>query len=224
MRHLRIGFLTFLLAFPWVATHAADEAQIALPAPSISGAMSVEQALAERRSIRKLRPDPIALEHLAQLLWAAQGVTDPRGFRSTPSAGALYPLTVYAVVGSVASLGQGLHRYVPGDHGLVVLGDNDLRPSLVDAAFGQAWMRAAPVILVITGREATTRRQYGDRAPVFVAIEVGHAAQNVYLQAHVLGLGTTAVGGFDGARAHRALGLPDEEDVLLLMPVGAPAN
>jgi len=224
MQRFRIAFLVLLLAFPCVATGAADEAQIALPAPSVSGAISVEQALAERRSIRQLRPDPITLEHLSQLLWAAQGVTDPKGFRGTPSAGALYPLSVYAMVGSVASLGPGLHRYVPDDHGLVVLGDTDLRLSLVEAAFGQAWMRAAPVILVITGREATTRRKYGDRAPMFVAIEVGHAAQNVYLQSHVLGLGTTAVGGFDRAEAHRVLGLPEDEDVLLLMPVGVPAD
>ena len=83
---------------------------------------------------------------------------------------------------------------------------------------------SAPVILVITGREATTRRKYGARAPRFVAIEVGHAAQNVYLQAEALGLGTTAVGGFDEEKAHAALGLDEDEDVLLFLPVGVPSD
>jgi len=224
MRYFRAAFLFLLLVFPSGPARAADEAQIILPSPSVSGTTSVEQALAERRSIRQLRPDPIALEHLSQLLWAAQGVTDPRGFRSAPSAGALFPLTVYAAVGAVVSLDTGLHRYVPQGHRLIAVGDTDIRRSLVAAAFGQAWMSAAPVILVITGREATTRRKYGDRAPAFIAIEAGHAAQNVYLQAHALGLGTTSVGGFNETKAHRALDLSDGENVLLLMPVGAPVN
>jgi SagB-type dehydrogenase family enzyme len=224
MKRLRVSLLALLLAISCVVGGAADETPMTLPAPSVSGAISLEQALAERRSIRRFQPGPMALEHLSQLLWAAQGVTDPRGFRTTPSAGGLYPLRVYAAVGSVAALGPGLYRYRPEQHVLARLGDRDIRASLVDAAFGQAWIDAAPAILVITAREATTRRKYGDRAPTFVAIEVGHAAQNIYLQAHALGLGTTAVGGFDAERARRLLGLPDNETVLLMMPVGTPAD
>ena len=224
MRHARISLMVLLLVAPCAVSRAADETPIVPPAPSTSGAMSVEEALAERRSVRRFQAAPMSLEQLSQLLWAAQGVTDPRGFRTAPSAGGLYPLTIYAVAGAGAGLDTGLYRYRPNDHALDMLGEEDLRAALVDVAFGQAWIEAAPVILVITGREATTRRKYGDRAPTFIAVEVGHAAQNVYLQAQALGLGTTAVGGFNPRRAHRALGLPDDEDVLLMMPVGTPAD
>ena len=107
MRRFAAVILGLALTIPSFAACATEDAQIALPAPSASGAVSVEAAIAKRRSERELRSAPLTLGQLSQLLWAAQGVTDTRGYRTTPSAGALYPLTVYAVVESVPSLEPG---------------------------------------------------------------------------------------------------------------------
>ena len=78
----------------------------------------------------------------------------------------------------------------------------------------------APAILVITGREAVTRKKYGSRAGQFVLLEAGHSAQNVLLQAVALDLGATVVGGFDGSRIARLLDLDRGEEALVLVPVG----
>ena len=67
-----------------------------------------------------------------------------------------------------------------------------------------------------------TARKYGQRAPRYVHMEVGHAAQNVYLQAAALGLGTTMVGAFRDEELARALALPRREKPLALLPVGRP--
>ena len=81
------------------STMAAD--LIELPAPSVQGNRSLEATIAERRSVREFGRRALTLEELGQLLWAAQGITSDRGLRSAPSAGALYPLEVFAVVGRV---------------------------------------------------------------------------------------------------------------------------
>ena len=224
MRRVVTRLIVVLLWITHGAVRADDQTVVNLPAPTVSGAVSVEQALAERRSVRRFEPRPIMLAHLSQLLWAAQGVTDPRGFRTAPSAGGLYPLTIYVVVGAVSVLDPGLYRYRPHDHALARLGETDLRSDLVKVTFGQAWIATAPAVLAISGRESVTREKYGRRAPSFVAIEVGHAAQNVYLQAYALGLGTTAVGAVDQKQARGALDMSDDEEVLLLLPVGVPAD
>jgi SagB-type dehydrogenase family enzyme len=161
--------------------------------------MSLEEALQRRRSIRHFRAKPLSLEALSQLLWAAQGTTSSEGFRSAPSAGALYLIEVYVAVGDVKSLEAGIYRYVPSRHQLVLVADSDRRTDLAHASLDQNWIAQAPAILVIAAVTARTTREYGERGMRYVHMEVGHAAQNVYLQATAHGLGTTVVGSFRDA-------------------------
>lgn len=70
---------------------------IKLPEPVQDSKTSIEQALLQRRSVRIFTDSPLTLADVSQLLWAAQGVTSPRGLRTAPSAGALYPLEMYIV-------------------------------------------------------------------------------------------------------------------------------
>jgi len=53
-----------------------------------------------------------------------------------------------------------------------------------------------------------------------VHMEVGHAGQNIHLQAETLGLGTVVIGAFDDSGVQAALGLQDNETPMYLMPVG----
>lgn len=210
---------------PAASRAAPQEGLIPLPAVVTEGRMAVERALATRRSHRSLAPDPLTLAQLAQLLWAAQGVTrvDPgtgRELKTAPSAGATYPLEVYAVVGAVEGLEAGLYRYVPRAHALAPVARGDLREALRGAALGQAALGRAPVTLVVAGVVARTATRYGERAERYVHIEVGAAAQNVYLQATALGLGTVYIGAYRDAAVKEVLATPADQEVYALLPVG----
>ena len=188
-----------------------------LPTPATAGQVSVETALAQRRSVREFDARPLTDAELGQLLWAAQGITDQRGYRTAPSAGALYPLEIY-----VATAG-GLYHYEPGQHALTVASRDDLRPALYQAALRQAAVGQAPAVFVIAAVYERTAVKYGaERSPRYVHLEAGHAAQNLLLQVVVLGLGAVPIGAFDDAGVQQALGLPAEQQPLYLIPVGQP--
>jgi SagB-type dehydrogenase family enzyme len=201
-------------------THSAET--VALPAPHTDGAFSIERALSERRSVREFAESALTLAEIAQILWAAQGVTDASGARTAPSAGALYPLEVYVVVGNVRQLVAGVYWYEPRQHRLARHAPEDRRIALAKAAYHQDWTAEGAVILAVTAVETRTTRKYGERGVRYVHMEAGHAAQNALLQAAALGLGGTVVGAFDDAEVAKVLGLRKGEQPLYLVPLGRP--
>ncbi len=92
--------------------------------------------------------------------------------------------------------------------------------SLVAAALDQDWVRRAPAALVLAAVYERTEKKYGGRGQRYVHMEVGSAAENVYLQAESSGLATVLVGAFDDAAVRQALGLPENHEPLGIMPVG----
>jgi SagB-type dehydrogenase family enzyme len=182
--------------------------------------MAFEHVLWQRRSIREFAPKPLVLADVGQLLFAAQGITDPRGLRASPSAGALYPLELSLVAGRVPGLAAGVYRYDPRRHELVHSASGDRRHDLATAAFGQTWLAEAAVILVVAAIYERMTRKYGKRGERYVQIEVGHVVQNVYLQATALGLAATEVGAFDDAGVHTVAALAAEEAPLALVALG----
>jgi len=193
---------------------------ITLPEPRNDSDVSIEEVLLERRSVREYTGEPLTIQEVSQLLWAAQGITDPRGYRTTPSAGGLYPLEVYVVVGDVENLDEGVYKYRPQGHELVKILDEDRREGLFAAALEQAWVKEAAVDLVIMAVYERTTAKYGDRGVQYVHMEAGHAAQNVYLQATALGLGTVTIGAFHDDQVEEVLMSPENERPLYVMPVG----
>lgn len=189
-----------------------------LPSPRTKGRISVEEAISSRRSRREFRDKPLSLEELAQLLWAAQGTVLPRGMRTAPSAGATFPLEIYAVVGNVAETSSGLYHYNTFNHSLEKLSGEDLRRRLASAALGQMMISSAPLSLVIAADFARTVNRYGHRAVQYVNNEVGHVGQNIYLQCEALGLGTCAVGAFREEEVQALLKI--DQVPLYIMPVG----
>jgi SagB-type dehydrogenase family enzyme len=207
------------MAFRSMKVSLRDE-QVTLPKPRYGSLTSVEQSLQKRRSIRRFRDAPLALEDLGQLLWAAQGITDRAGFRTSPSAGALYPLEVYVVAGNVQGLPIGLYHYIPREHSLRRIADWDKRQALTHAAYDQPSIAEAPVILALCAVYERVTGKYGERGLRYVHMEAGHAAQNVHLQAVSLQLGTVALGAFDDRDVKGVLNLNGRETPLYLMPVG----
>lgn len=193
--------------------------------PGIDTRQPLAHLLAARRTVREFVAAPIELGVLAALLWAAQGITRDDGLRTAPSAGALYPLELYAVTGEqVRDLPAGVYRYQPKEHALQVLISGDQRAALAEAARGQEWLADAAAVLVVTAFYRRTARKYRERAVQYVHLEAGHAAQNVCLMAVALGLGAATVGAFDDVRVQKLLVLTDEEQPLYLLAVGKAAG
>ena len=199
---------------------AQPSENVALPEPSVTGSNSLEQLLAQRRSIRDYQTATLKLAEIGQLLWAAQGITHLQGLRTAPSAGALYPLELYVVTGCIEGLAQGVYHYDPRHHKLIKTSDGDRRDALTQAALSQGWIKSASTIIVFTADYERTTRKYGKRGKRYVHIEVGHAAQNLFLQSESLGLATVVVGAFNDDEVARVLRLPADIQPLLLMPVG----
>jgi SagB-type dehydrogenase family enzyme len=221
--HLLRTALLCAVLLPLGARGESSMKRVELPEPRARGEVSIEQALRQRRSVREYAPKSVALVEVSQLLWAAQGITDAReGLRTAPSAGALYPLELFLVASEVAGLPEGVYRYQPRHHRLVEVGEGDRRRALADVAFRQSFMRDSAGVLVFAAVHERTTRKYGERGIRYVYMEAGHAAQNVYLQATALGLGTVVVGAFDDADVQRVLGIA--ESPLYLMPFGQPAD
>jgi len=212
------GVLT-VTASSW-AGKETEKAMIKLPLVKTRGKMSVEEAISRRRSQRKFKDKALSQEHLSQILWAAQGITNQYGFRSAPSAGATFPLTVYVAVGKVKDIPAGVYRYRPEGHYLEAISDKDIRNKLLTSAFGQVMIAEAPVDIIITAEYNRTTRRYRQRGVRYVDMEVGHAGQNIYLECESLGLGTCAVGAFDDRAVKELLGI--RQDPLYIMPIGFP--
>ena len=201
----------------------APQEEVQLPEPRTTGSVSVEEAIQTRRSIRDFRGDSLNLAAVSQLLWATQGITDDRrALRSAPSAGATYPLEIYLIAGAVAELPAGVYRYRPDRHSLTLVESGDRRRDVTRAALDQRWMSDAPITILLAGVFERTTGRYGERGRQYVHMEVGHAAQNVYLQAVAQGLGTTVVGAFRDRELASAIGLGAQEVPLGLLPVGVP--
>ncbi len=196
--------------------------RIKLPEPSYTSNTSVEEALSQRRSIRDYSGENLTLDEVSQLLWAAQGITAPWGGRTAPSAGALYPLELYVVVGDVEGIDKGVYKYrnSRAEHELEKVKEGDIRAELADAAIGQECIRDAAIDIVFTAVYERTTRKYGERGIRYVHMEAGHAAQNVYLQAVSLDLGTVVIGAFIDGEVKEIMNMQEQETPLYIMPVG----
>jgi SagB-type dehydrogenase family enzyme len=201
---------------------AETENTFSLPAPRLDGPVSVERALQLRRSLRNYSRAALSLEETAQLLWAAQGVTSRSGYRTAPSAGALYPLETILCAGRAGTLPPGVYKYRPARHDLILLADGDRRAELAEAALGQAWIRQAPATIALAAVFARITGRYQQRGIRYAWMEAGHAAQNVCLQAVALGLGAVPVGAFDDRAVQRILRMSSEEEPLYLIAAGRP--
>lgn len=183
-----------------LASMARFETVIDLPEADVVGTATFQETLRGRRSGRVFTSEQLDLETIGQLLWAGQGITNELGYRTTPSAGARYPLELHVVTESLVA------HYLPNGHRLEIRdSQQNLRQALSDAAFAQGWIAEASALIIITGVDARTEVEYGAIAPSLVDREAGHAAQNILLQAEALGLAATPVGGLDSKRR-----LPDQ--------------
>ena len=184
--------------------------------------LTVEKAIANRRSQRDFTGEIMSLAELSHVLYYSSGVTDERqGLRAAPSAGATYPIEVYAIANNVEGLARGIYHYLISSHELELLREGDFRNEMSRAALQERMFKQANVIVALSAVFQRTQRQYRERAQRYICFEVGHIAQNTYLVATSLGLGACAIGAFYDGEFNRLLGLDGEnESVLYLLAAG----
>ncbi len=212
MGWLRTLIIVYTVLFSSYAI--GGEQMIKLPKPKLEGKVSVEEAISKRRSVREFKGKALTLDEISQLLWAAQGMTDPRGYRAAPSAGALYPLEVYLVTREVEGLEPGVYKYHVQSHSLTQIqkAKEGMNPiyELYQAALSQECIRRAHINMVFGAVFERTTTKYRERGYRYVYMEAGHAAQNVLLQAEALGLGGVVVGAFYDEMVRSALSMAAE--------------
>jgi SagB-type dehydrogenase family enzyme len=191
-----------------------------LPAPDTEGGITLGKALSLRRSIRRYEAEPLSITELSQLLWSGQGVTNERGFRTAPSAGATFPLDLYVVINNVNGLAKGLYQYLHNSHELRMLNKTIDVESLSRACLGQRMITDAGAVIIFGAIFERTTARYGDRGERYVHNEVGHASQNIHLMAASLNLGTVVIGAYRDNEVEELLTLGEEVKVLYLMPIG----
>ena len=191
------------------------EDEIRLPKPNLTSRKSLEETISQRRSVRNYQSKPLTIEEISQILWAAQGITKRNsGFRAAPSAGALYPIEIYLLNK------EGLFNYLVEEHSLKRVASYDLRKELTRACLVQNFIAQAPISIVICALFERITPRYGQRGVRYTYVETGHIAQNIHLQAVSLGLSSVPVGAFDDEAVKNALRLPENQQVLYIIPLG----
>ncbi len=182
---------------------------IQLTEPSLKGAITFEEALTRRRSVRRFSDQQLKPTQISQLAWAGQGITEPvKGLRTAPSAGETYPIKLYIATQ------EGLFVYRPEEHSLGQISNLDVRGSL--SAIN------APCTIILAGSERQVTTKFRREARQYMLLEAGHIAQNIQLQAVCLDLGSVAIGGFDTRSIRKVCRLSKDLEPFLLIAVGHP--
>ena len=190
---------------------------IRLTNPNLTGTVSFEEALAIRRSVRLFSSKPLESEHIGQLAWAGQGITDQqRGLRTAPSAGETYPIDLYFATQ------EGLFVYRPAEHSLEQTSDQDIRSGLAAAASMQESVATAACDIIVAGSVRKLTSQFRNKARTYMLLEAGHIAQNIQLQAVCLDLGSVTIGEFNTRDVSRACKLLRGLEPLYIICVGHP--
>lgn len=229
---IKIRVLGILITFLAINTNTYGinkNMKIKLPDPLLEKEKGLKALLEERFSCRQFKDKILKLEDVATILWVTCGKKYDSltgATRTTPSAGATYPLELYIVVGEncVDKLKGGLYHYLIEEHALEFIVEGDRRSRLSSACLGQDFIEQAPISLIITANFKRTTGRYGARGERYVYMEAGHASQNTYLAVTNLGLGTVEVGAFIDDKVKEVLGIGKDYTPLIIMPIGYPAR
>lgn len=201
-----------------------DCVQVELPKPETDAGKGLWQILARRRSFRDFTSTPISASELSQLLWAAQGITADIGayqLRSSPSAGALYPIETYQVINYVDGIERGIYHYNIRKHSLELIQRGNFGPRIAKAGLEQDILALASVVFVWTAVTHRCKWKYRQRAYRYIYLDAGHIGENVTLAAEGLNLGCCAVGALFDEEVNRLIMVDGkEETVIYIMAVG----
>lgn len=206
--------------------------RIQLPTATAVPDVSIAEVLASRRTPESFRDEPLTASVLATILANAAGITarvsqrngNPDiSLRAYPSAGALYPIELYAVVRRSRDLNDGLYYYPPGEEGVRLLREET--EGFLDAFVVEEPVRNAALIIILTSAFWRTKAKYGPRGYRYALQESGHLAANISLVGEALGVGTAPIGGFYDDRVNEWLGIDGvNEAAVYALAIGYPAR
>ena len=200
--------------------------KIELPAFEPARAMSLDQTLRQRKSIRDFQTGPISKGQLAYLLWASTGIQRIENgyeFRTAPSAGALYPIETYVIANNVKSLEPGAYHYAIRSHQLELLEQRDLSRQIAAVALGQEMCTAAAAVFIWTAVFERCKWKYGQRAYRYIYLDAGHIAENLALAAVSLNLGTCEIGALYDDHVNAIIGIDGtKESTICMATAGVP--
>jgi len=206
---------------------ATGKTLVPLPEPDRIGTRPLESVIQDRRTRREFGGGALTLPNAGQLMWSAQGETGADGQRAAPSAGGHWPLEICLVARRIDGLAAGAYTYLPADHSLRSGRVGDHGPALAEAAIGeQPWLAQPAAIIVLGADVASMNDAFADQPPLgqrgfrYASMEVGHAAQNIYLQAEAQGLAVVLVAGFDDTMVTDLGLLAPHSPPLALLAVG----
>jgi SagB-type dehydrogenase family enzyme len=135
---------------------------------------------------------------------------------------AAYPLEFYLVAAKVEGLEAGVYKYDSDSHEIRKVVDGNTLQALYEATFDQDSVRKAAAVVAISAVYERTRTHFGDAADRFVHMDLGHASQNLHLQAVALSLCSVVIGAIRPAEVKQLLQMPEDEEPLYLIPIGQP--
>ena len=186
------------------------------------GSIDLITAIGTRRSHRNFKQDTVSLDELSFMLWATQGITrkvnEGTAFRTVTSAGCRHAFETYLCILNVAGTAQGIYRYLPLEHQLLLEKEPDnLAVRATEAALGQTFISRAAVTFIWTAVPRRMEWRYDIAAHKVIAIDAGHVCQNLYLAASAIGCGVCAVAAYDQQKMDRLLGADGEDEFTIYL-------
>ncbi len=173
-----------------------------------------------RRSRRDYTAEYLSLAELSQLLWAIQGVTAYAGryaLRTSPSAGALYPIETYVIANRVDNLEPGAYHYDVIKHTLESIRKGKFGAEVAHAALDQTMLEDAAIVFIWTAIVARSKWKYGERAYRYIYMDAGHIGQNAYIAAEAMGFGCCTVGAFFDDEVGSIIGIDNEDEIVIYL-------
>ena len=188
--------------------------------------MDVFTAIASRKSRRVFSLEPLTLKELSFLLWATQGVrkiaAPSTAFRVVPSAGCRHALETYLCIFNVEEVEEGIYRYLPIEHQLLLLAQpKELSARISAAALGQDFVGKCAVTFIWTAVPYRMEWRYDIASHKVIALDAGHVCQNLYTACEAIHAATCAVAAYHQELMDSLLGVDgDEEFTIYIAPVG----
>lgn len=172
---------------------------ILLPNQFQASTITLNEVLKKRKSIRSFSIQPLSKNDLAFLLWASAGIQRTEHgyeFRTTPSAGALYPIETYIAANNVEDIEKGIYHYNIKNHLMEEIKLGNFGEKLAHAALDQEMCADASIVFIWTSIFRRSKWKYSQRAYRYIYLDAGHIAQNLGLAVTSIGCGSCEVGAF----------------------------
>jgi SagB-type dehydrogenase family enzyme len=189
------------------------QAQKSIELKPPAGGNAFLQLLSKRSSSREYGSEPLPLNVLSGLLWAAFGINRPEsGRRTAPTAVNRQEIDIYVAAAN------GLYLYDAKSNALKPILSDDIR-----AQTGrQAYVKEAPINLVYVSDYNKFDKVTEEDKLFYSAADTGFISENVYLYCASEGLATVVRAAIDKPALAKSMKLRPEQRIILAQSVGYP--